>query len=225
MGPGPSEFAAGDDLSVAFKAGKSALGHHWVLFAGGQEIGRTRLEYESGAAKTLGRLGRATGVVTKGTTHAAIVDATGAERFRVHSHPKDKRVELADPGGTPIGEARRDDRTLSIHAPGGPPLATLTRPEEKDAKQFAVMATDGGQVAVLSTEYLGQSSTSKLESAASAIDFVDFFTLNSHGGSFNATMHLGFAGSREYHVRVDQPIAEPLRTLVVLSPVLAAYVY
>jgi hypothetical protein len=38
-------------------------------------------------------------------------------------------------------------------------------------------------------------------------------------------MHLGFAGSRECHVRVDEPIPEPLRTLVVLSPVLAAYVF
>src|SRR5581483_310977 len=91
---GPAAFVARDGLSAAFKPGKSALGHHWVLFEGQQEIGRTRLAYESGAAKTLGRLGRATGMVTKGVTHATITDASGTELFRVHSYPKDKRVEL-----------------------------------------------------------------------------------------------------------------------------------
>jgi hypothetical protein len=225
MGSESSEFVARGALSAAFKAGKSALGHHWVLFEGQQEIGRTRLVYESGAAKTLGRLGRATGVVTKGVTHATISNTTGTECFRVHSYPKDTRVELTDAEGAPIGEARRAERTLSIHAPGGSSLATITRPDDKEVKQFPVVAGEGGEVAVLSTEYLAQSTVGTLESAASAIEVVDLFTFGAHGGSFDATMHLGFAGSREYHVRVDQSIPEPLSTLVVLSPVLAAYVF
>jgi hypothetical protein len=225
MGPESSQFVARGGLSAAFKAGKSALGHHWVLFEGQQEIGRTKLVYESGAAKTLGRLGRATGVVTKGATHATIGNASGAECFRVHSYPKDRRVELTDADGAPIGEARRAERTLSIHANGGSSLATITRPDDKQVKQFPVIAAESGEVAVLSTEYLAASTVSKLESAASAIELVDLFTLGSHGGSFDATMQLGFAGSREYHVRVDQSIPEPLHTLVVLSPVLAAYVF
>lgn len=225
MEPDSSAFVARSSLSAAFKAGKSALGHHWVLFDGPETIGRTKLVYESGGAKTLGRLGRATGVVTKGVTHATITDATEDECFRLHSYPKDKRVEVIDAEGAHVGEARRTDRALSIHADDGPALATITRPDDKGVKQFPVVANEGGEVAVLSTEYLGQSKVSTVESAASAIELVDFFTLNSHGGSFNATMHLGFAGSREYHVRVDEPVSEPLRTLVVLSPVLAAYVF
>jgi hypothetical protein len=225
MRPESSHFVDRGALSAAFKAGKSALGHHWVLFDGQQEIGRTKLAYESGTAKTLGRLGRATGVVTKGVTHATITDASGAECFRVHSYPKDRRVELTDADGAVLGEARRAERTLSIHANGGSSPVTITRPDDKEIKQFPVITTDGGEVAVLSTQYLGASQVSKLESAASAVELVDFFTLGSHGGSFDATMHLGFAGSREYHVRVDQAIPERLRSLVVLSPVLAAYVY
>lgn len=224
MGSESSSLVARGGLSAAFKAGKSALGHHWVLFDGPQEIGRTKLVYESGTAKTLGRLGRATGIVTKGVTHATIADATGAECFRVHSYPE-KRVELTDSEGAPLGEARRSDDTLSLHAHGGRPLATITRPDDTEVKQFPIIAAEGGAVAVLSTQYLGQSTVSTLESAASTIELVDFFTLGAHGGSFNATMHLGFAGSREYHVRVDQPIPEPLHTLVLLSPVLAAYVF
>jgi hypothetical protein len=225
VGPESSQLVARGNLSAAFRAGKSALGHHWVLFEGQQEIGRTKLVYASGTAKTLGRLGRATGVVTKGVTHATIANANGAECFRVHSYPKDLRVELTDADGALLGEGRRTERTLSVHANGGSPMATITRPDDKEAKQFPVINADGCEVAVLSTQYLGASQVSKLESAASAIELVDFFTLGSHGGSFDATMHLGFAGSREYHVRVDQPIPEPLRALVVLSPVLAAYVF
>jgi hypothetical protein len=223
--PDSSALVGRRSLSAAFKAGKSALGHHWVLFDGPDAIGRTKLVYESGGAKTLGRLGRATGIVTKGVTHATITDATEAECFRLHSYPKDKRVEVTDARGSTVGEAQRTERTLTIHADGGPSVATITRPDDKEVKQFPVVASQGGEVAVLSTEYLGQSKVSTVESAASAVELVDFFTLNSHGGSFNATMHLGFAGSREYHVRVDEPIPEPLRTLVVLSPVLAAYVF
>jgi hypothetical protein len=225
MGSESSALVDRDGLSAAFRAGKSALGHHWVLFDGQQQIGRTELVYESAAARTVGRLGRATGVVTKGVTHAAITDASGAECFRVHSYPKDKRVELTDAEGGPVGEARRVERTLSIHASGGPSLATITLPDDKNVKQFPVIIDEGGEIAVLSTEYLGRSTVSTLESGASAIEVVDLFTLGTHGGSFNATMHFGFAGSREYHVRLDQPILEPLRTLAVLSPVLAAYVF
>jgi hypothetical protein len=225
MGSESVGLVARGALSAAFKAGKSALGHHWVLFDRRDEIGRTRLVYESGSAKTLGRLGRATGIVTKGVTHAAISDASGAECFRLHSYPKDNRVELTDAGGRPVGEARRVERTLSIHGHGGPALATITRPDDDDVKQFPVIMAGGGEVAVLSTEYLGESNVSTVESAASAIELVDFFTLGAHGGSFDATIHLGFAGSREYHVRVDEPVPEPLHTLVVLSPVLAAYVF
>jgi hypothetical protein len=225
MGTPSSALVAHDHLSAAFKPGKSALGHHWVLFDGQQEVGRTRLVYESGAAKTLGRIGRATGVVTKGVTHASISDTTGAECFRLHSYPKHARVELADVEGSSLGEARREDHALSLHAPGGPALATITRPDDASATQFPVIAAEGGEVAVLSTEYLSESSTGAIESLAAGVELADLFTLNMHGGSFDATMHLGFAGSRQYHVRIDQPVSDSLRTLVLLSPVLAAYVY
>ena len=44
--------------------------------------------------------------------------------------------------------------------------------------------------------------------------------------AFQATMHLGFAGSREYHVLIEErPASEPLATLTALSPILAAYAY
>jgi hypothetical protein len=44
--------------------------------------------------------------------------------------------------------------------------------------------------------------------------------------AFQATMHLGFAGSRQYHLLVEsRPREEPLATLLALAPVIAAYAY
>jgi hypothetical protein len=50
--------------------------------------------------------------------------------------------------------------------------------------------------------------------------------LVSNSLAFAATMHLGFAGSREYHLMVEhRPAEEPLATLLSLTPVIAAYAY
>jgi hypothetical protein len=79
----------------------------------------------------------------------------------------------------------------------------------------------------LSLELLGPLSKRPLEVYSPTISEMVFLPdLTSNQVAFQATMHLGFAGSREYHLFVEkQPHDEPLRTLVGLLPVIAAYAY
>ena len=69
--------------------------------------------------------------------------------------------------------------------------------------------------------------TQKLQTSMPSLTEMVFLPqLASNQIAFQATMHLGFAGSREYHVLIEErPASEPLATLTGLSPILAAYAY
>ena len=97
-------------------------------------------------------------------------------------------------------------------------LATIAR-ESKDDLAFPIEAPDGERLGVLTKQ--------KLEVSAPSITQMVFAPqLASNTIAFQATMHLGFAGSREYHLLVERrPQSEPLATLFALSPVIAAYAY
>jgi hypothetical protein len=77
----------------------------------------------------------------------------------------------------------------------------------------------GAQLGTLSRKQL-QLHGGVVELAADVADLVNA------SSSFSATMHLGFAKSREYHLVIEaRPTSEPAATLLPLSPLLAAYAY
>jgi hypothetical protein len=208
-------------LSAHFKPGQSALGHHWILMDGDEQpVGRTKLYYE-GAGKTLGRMMRATGLSTAGTIHATIRDASGEDRFRVVSKNKgsEPRLDLEDARGTPVGSAMRKELSLDLLAPpSDTPVGRIVR-ETKEDMAFAIEDARGERVAVLSKRPVKTV-------MPSIYDMIVMPEVTSNQIAFAATMYLGFAGSREYHLVVEQQgLLDPLRTLVALSPVIAAYAY
>jgi hypothetical protein len=214
------ELLALERLSVAFKPGQTALGHRWILRDGDEaEVGRTKLFYE-GAGKTMGRLMRVTALSTSGTIHARVLGSQGEERFRIHSFPgKDRHVEVENAEGTAVGVARRRELSLDLLAPGAEaPLATITRADREDLA-FPIETPSGERLGVLTKQ--------KLEVSAPSISAMVFNSdVTSNQIAFQATMHLGFAGSREYHLLVERrPSEEPLATLLALTPVIAAYAY
>jgi hypothetical protein len=209
-----------DELGVTFKPGQTALGHHWILSDGeDHDVGRTKLFYE-GAGKTVGRLMRVTGLSTTGEIHATVNAPDGTELYRLHSTPgKNKHVDISDAGGTLIGQARRNDLSLELFGPDGEiTLARIARTSKEDMA-FPIETPDGERLGVLTKQ--------KLEVYSPSISQMVFAPqLSSNSIAFQATMHLGFAGSREYHLRVEsRPHSEPLATLLALSPVIAAYAY
>ena len=215
-----SELVAMDRLSAEFKAGQTALGHRWLLKDGeGNEVGRTKLFYV-GAGKTVGRLMKVTALSTSGKIHAKVLAPDGAELFTLHSFPGDQRhVEIEDDSGTRIGVGRRRELSLELLGPDGEIVIAVVKRENRDEMAFPIQTAGG--------EQLGALSKRPLEVYSPTISEMVFLPdLTSNQVAFQATMHLGFAGSREYHLFVEkQPHDEPLRTLVGLLPVIAAYAY
>jgi hypothetical protein len=216
----PQTLIGLENPSATFKPGKSALGHHWLLQDGdGQEVGRTKYFYQ-GAGKSLGRVMRATGLSTHGVMRAHVLGADGEELYRVHSTSgKDSRVELTRPDGTPIGAARRRKLSLELVAPPSDTIVGVIERSDKEEMAFPVLDAHGERIAILSTQ--------KIELAAPSISEMVFMPrLASDRIAFQATMHFGFAGAEEYHLHIERaPTSEPLRTLLALAPVLAAYAY
>jgi hypothetical protein len=97
-------------------------------------------------------------------------------------------------------------------------LAAISR-ERADEETFPVVDADGAPLGVLSRKQL-QAHGSGVESVAAAAEIVNL------SSSFSATMHLGFAKSREYHLLIERhPASEQLATLLWLSPIIVAYAY
>ena len=146
--------------------------------------------------------------------------ADGTELYRVHSvRGKDAHVDIADAAGTPLGRAHRRELSLELAGPDpGTALATIAR-ASKDDLAFPIEAHGGERLGVLTKQ--------KLETSGPSISDMLFAPdAASNTIAFQATMHLGFAGSREYHLLVERrPASEPLATLLALSPVIAAYAY
>jgi hypothetical protein len=210
-----------DRYGAIFKPGQSALGHRWLLKDGeGQDIGRTKLFYEGAGDKVGRRLLRATGLSTSGPTHAKVLNGDGDELFRVFSKKgKPSTVEVMSPDDTVIGIARRNELSLDLLGPEGSVVHGVIARESKDDEAFAINDASGQRVAVLSKQPV-QALTPAL------YDLVFFGDLVDNQFEFQATMHHGFADASQYHLLIEQrPSSEPLRTMVGLAPVIAAYSY
>lgn len=215
-----SELVGTGRLGAEFKAGQTALGHRWILKDGeGNEVGRTKLFYV-GAGKTLGRLMKVTALSTSGKIHAKVLAPDGTELFTLHSFPGDGRhVEIEDASGTKIGGGRRRELSLELLGPDGEIVIAVVKRDNRDDMAFPIVTAGGEQIGVLSKR--------PLEVYSPTISQMVFMPdLTSNQVAFEATMHLGFAGSREYHLFLEKPPHdEPLRTLAGLLPVIAAYAY
>ena len=161
---------------------------------------------------------KVTALSTSGKIHAKVLAADGTELFTLHSFPGDDRhVEVEDDSGTKLGVAR--ELSLELLGPDGEIVLAVVKRENREDTAFPIESVGGGQIGVLSKRPLEVYSPS-----ISEMVFVPDLTSNQV--AFQATMHLGFAGSREYHLFLEKPPRdEPLRTLAGLLPVIAAYAY
>lgn len=211
------------NLSVVFKGGQSALGHHWRLLDGdGQEVGRTKLYYDDLGGKTVGRLMRATGLSQRGDINAQVRDASGEVAFRIFATRRTPtgRLDLKNAIGELIGSAQREEGGLVLLAPPSDTVVGRITKDEEQEFAYRILDASGGRLAVLTTR--------RVESKQPSIaEWVFLPEVAGNQVAYQATIHAGFAGSREYHLLLDgePPATEPLRTLVTLAPLIAAYAY
>jgi hypothetical protein len=210
-------------LTADFKAGTTALGHHWELLdADGQTVGRTEREYGGSALKRgLWRAVTVTGMDADNDIRARVLDAGGTEIAHLLSrNAKDLRVELTRPDGTPLAVVHRDRDQVFRYEADGRVVATLPVPDPK-VTPWELLDADGRRLGVVDRV--------KAERVAgpSLLDYaIGLNTVTDNASDFQRTMHLGFAFSRTYSVTLAElPAAEPLRTLAVLTPVILGYAY
>lgn len=165
-------------------------------------MGRTRRVYTGGAvARTLWKVMTLTGTDAGGSHQAEVLDGDGrlVATIAAHNDSTECRTELRDPTGEPLGIVHRPiDGGMELKTPDGTALAQMTyRPGQPDP--IEVHGAEGGRVAVLTRGDLPGASP---------------------------TAHLGFAGATAYTVELQGPAPdEPLRSLLALLPVIAAYSY
>ena len=211
-------------LSAVFKGGASALGHHWRLLDGDEhEVGRTKLYYDDLGGRTIGRLMRATGLSQRGDINAEVRDTTGDVAFRIFSTRRTPtgRLDLKTAEGQVIGSTQRvEGGGLVLLAPPSDTVVGHIAPEPEQDAAYRITDASGSRVAVLTTRRVEARSPSVAE-------WIFLPEVAGNQVAYQATIHAGFAGSQEYHLLADgePPAAEPLRTLVTLAPLLAAYAY
>ena len=214
-------------LRADFKSGQTPLGHHWRLSGpGGAEAGRTKRVYTGAGGKIGRRLAVVTGLSTAGTVAIEILDADGTHVATLRSEGGARtRATLETPGGAPLGEARHDrERGVvylldaaghvvgRIEAPAGDEqsAAPFPRPVDADGERIGQLDRDphalvGPSVSAMILD-LGPNTTNYEAELAK---------------------HYGFRQSHSYAVTLThpRPLPEPLATLAILTPVLAAYLY
>lgn len=209
-------------LAATFQPGKSAVGHHWDLVdpdAADAVLGRSKRVYKSLLSRTI----TATGLDQGRDLRADVFDGKDKVAQVVSEWTREPRtwtVTLTDSGGRLVGTTDHDRETdrLRLLDPAGTELGHVALTE---AEPWEVLDAAGGRVAVLTSQAF----------AFTPYSLIDDLVFD-HGGNelardFQATFHLGVRGCKRYEVIVEPQavIAEPLRTLVVLLPVLAAYSY
>jgi hypothetical protein len=213
-------------LEAVFKPGKTALGHHWELRTpDGEVVGRTERRYGGGVVgRTLWRTVTVTGMDADNDIRADVLDGDGQVVARLFSRNErqDRRVEVSDAGGRPIGVVhRRPGEGFVLEDPAGTAVGRIPIPEGAEAP-WELVDADGRRLGLLGRE------AAQLARDASLLDFaVGINTITDNARDFQRTMHLGFAFSRSYAIALAQPLPadEPLRTLAVLTPVIAGYAY
>jgi hypothetical protein len=209
-------------LGASFDAGLTALGHGWKLFdADEQQVGQTERVFQ-GAGKVFGRFATATGLDKGDGIRADVKDADGEPVIRLYSVVRKGKpqVELGWPDGTPIGTVWRT-KGEGLRFEVGPSATVVARIAVPDDLTEPWSLTDQA-----GTE-IGAMARTKAKKIS--FSYMDNWLLDGRpqASDFQATMHFGFAFSKEYAVRLDDDanLADPLRVFAVLAPVIAGYSY
>lgn len=217
------------ELTARFKAGQSALGHHWELFdAGESQVGRTKREYAGGVGKRqLRRLVTATGMDSGNDIRARVLDAGGEEVVSLWSsngrsnEAGEPTVEVSSPDGTLIGTANRSAEGGVRFADAQSSLVATIPVVDTDVAPWELLDADGSRIGVVDRV------AAKPVAGPSLLDYVvGINTITDNASDFALTMFRGFASSNVYSVALAElPAGEPLRTLAVLSPVILGHLY
>jgi hypothetical protein len=219
-------------LTAVFKSTVTGPAQHWELYdLDGQLVGRTKRTYRGNPlARGVRRVGTLLDWHPNKRLNANVLDAGGAVVARLFSTRADgdPRVEVSDPGGTPIGTVRRKGGVgLSFEDAAGAQIAQV--PITADGKPWEIgkATTEPWPLLDAHGEQIGEL---KLETAVRAepqsLGREAVELANLVGGGASLTRHLGFAGSQTYGATLAAlPASEPLRTLAVLMPVIAGHSY
>lgn len=217
-------------LRATFVSGQSALGHHWDLFGADEaKVGRTKRRYEGVGGKLGKRLAVATGLSTAGSVTIAILDGDGEELAILSGKGGERtKAALAWPDERPIGSAvHTPDVGVELLDHDGRVVGRIDTPADPDGETppFAMFDAAGTQIGSLARGLHVVALPSAVEGVLEAIDW----TVSTSQKAYEAelTRHRGFRSSPHYTVALDPEarLSEPLRTLAILSPVLAAYLY
>ena len=211
-------------LTARFKTGLTPMQHHWELFGAGDEpIGRTRIVYGDGAAgKAMRRSLTLVGLASGTLQRAEVLDADGQVVARLTAHNGRSEFLIADADGRPIGNAqRRLKEGFRLETADGRELAALDyTPEQADP--VALRDAAGQPIAALTRVPAVPAGIMSLTDQL-VWDIPDRTAIRFAN---QASQHRGFLGSDVISVSCEAlPAAEPLRTLVVLAPVIAGISY
>lgn len=217
------------ELTARFKAGKSALGHHWELFdVDESQVGRTKRDYDGGTGKRqLMRLVTATGMDSGNDIHARVFGADDKEVVALWSRnvtrrdERDPSVEVASPDGTLIGVAHHPDEGGVRFTDAHGSLVANIPVVDRDVAPWELLDADGQRIGLIDRV------AAKPVAGPSLLDYVaGINSVTDNASDFAATMFRGFAFSNLYSVALgDLPASDPLRTLAVLSPVILGHLY
>jgi hypothetical protein len=213
-------------LTARFKAGLTPMQHHWELYdADEAPIGRTRIVYGDGlASKAMRRSLTLVGMASGTLQRAEVLDADGqvVAHLTAHNGRKDFVTEVADADGRPIGTAqRRLHEGFRLQSTDGRALAALDYTPEQD-DPVALRDPDGQPLAAMTrvpAQPVGLMSLTD-ELVWGIPDRTEIAFRN------RVSQHRGFLGSDVISVSCPAlPDEEPLRTLLVLGPVIAGISY
>jgi hypothetical protein len=223
-------------LSVEYKSGQSALGHHWKIFGSGDEqIGRTRRVYQGAGGKIGKRLAVATGLSTAGSVEISVEDADGNHVATITGKGGERRIAtLLDADGTEIGKAvHTRDVDIELVDPAGTVVGKiLTPPDTTDAKDdragapYVIEDAAGTPIGELA-RWRHQPNALPSITGQVVTDWLGVYNNSERLYEAELTRHRGFSNSALYSAVLDPKaqLAEPLRTLAIMSPVLSGYLY
>lgn len=213
-------------ITARFKAGLTPMQHHWELFdADDTSIGRTRIVYGDGVAgKAMRRSLTLVGLASGTLQRSEVLDADGqvVARLTAHNGRKEFLTEIADADGHPIGNAqRRLHEGFRLETVDGLELAALDyTPDQEDP--VALRDVDGRPIAAMTRV---PAVPAAIVSLADQLiwDIPDRDAISFRN---RVSQHRGFLGSDLISLSCEAlPTAEPLRTLLVLAPVIAGISY
>ncbi len=224
MDPATTDLLDLRQLGAVYDPGLTGVSHHWNLMAGdgedAEEIGHTVRTFKGRGI--LGRVWSSTGLDANNDILADVVDAHGEVRLKVRSSYGGD-TKIWDPQRTLIGTMKRAKKEgPTFFDPAGEVVLRIEGRGEADGGWHDVYAL----VDAAGTDRGALTGIRPVKAQYSLIDDLIGLDTWSRQRAYENTQHHGFRSWKEYWVTLDdQPMDEPLRTFVVLAPVLCGYSY